>query len=407
MQNRTHDVIVVGAGPAGGTTALALARQGVRVAVIEKKAFPRRKVCGEYLSATNLELFRQLGILDEFLSLAGPPVSRVGLFSKQQICAAPLPRPQPFTTWGRAFSRQHLDTLILQRAHDSGAVVFQPAEVTAFNTIPGGYQIDLEQNGTQQSVLAPVVVAAHGSWDYGPMPTQRTKESSQPHDMLGFKAHFRQSELPTELMPLLAFPGGYGGMVNCENSLTSISLCIRRDRLEHLRQASSQTSAADVIFEHLLTTNRGIRQTLGNATLVEKWLATGAIQPGIRIQSRGGLFQVGNAAGEAHPVVAEGISMAIQAGFLLARMLGSSPHPGQWQADELERIGKQYDAAWKRCFANRIHHAGWIARWAMSRALQGFTSPVVRLFPQLLTIGATFSGKANLQVWKSFAGNQV
>src|SRR5436853_7565493 len=65
-----HDALVLGGGPAGATAGLILARAGWRVAIAEKSAFPRRKVCGEFISATSLSLLFALGIGDEFLSLA-------------------------------------------------------------------------------------------------------------------------------------------------------------------------------------------------------------------------------------------------------------------------------------------------------------------------------------------------
>jgi menaquinone-9 beta-reductase len=40
----TYDAIVIGAGPAGNSTALALALQGRKVALIERSDYPRRKV---------------------------------------------------------------------------------------------------------------------------------------------------------------------------------------------------------------------------------------------------------------------------------------------------------------------------------------------------------------------------
>src|SRR5437016_2497832 len=56
------DAVVIGGGPAGATAALLLAEAGWAVALIEQKQFPRRKVCGEYLSATNWPLLTRLGI---------------------------------------------------------------------------------------------------------------------------------------------------------------------------------------------------------------------------------------------------------------------------------------------------------------------------------------------------------
>ena len=52
-----HDALIIGGGPAGATVALLLAKGGWSVAVTEKAAFPRRKVCGEFISATTLRPF--------------------------------------------------------------------------------------------------------------------------------------------------------------------------------------------------------------------------------------------------------------------------------------------------------------------------------------------------------------
>ena len=57
-----------------------------------------------------------------------------------------------------------------------------------------------------------MVIAACGSWNAKgifALPAAPPK----PSDLFAFKAHFSQSRLPAGLMPLLAFPGGYGGLV--------------------------------------------------------------------------------------------------------------------------------------------------------------------------------------------------
>ena len=85
------DAIVVGGGPAGATTALLLARAGWYVALIEKNTFLRRKVCGEFISATNLPLLKELGIADYYFTHGGPPIEQVGLFSANTIITSPMP----------------------------------------------------------------------------------------------------------------------------------------------------------------------------------------------------------------------------------------------------------------------------------------------------------------------------
>ncbi|MBK8740329.1 MAG: FAD-dependent monooxygenase [Betaproteobacteria bacterium] len=71
MESR-YDAIIVGGGPAGATAGILLAQAGWRIAIVEKARFPRRKVCGEFISGTTWPLLRQLGVTGELLELAGP-----------------------------------------------------------------------------------------------------------------------------------------------------------------------------------------------------------------------------------------------------------------------------------------------------------------------------------------------
>ena len=122
-----YDAVVVGGGPAGATAALRLAQAGWTVALIEKSSFPRRKVCGEFISATSMPLLRNLGMDQDFYAQAGPEFHRVGIFAGDYTIIAPMPVPPRGThLWGRALGREHLDTLLLKRVATAGVTVWQP-----------------------------------------------------------------------------------------------------------------------------------------------------------------------------------------------------------------------------------------------------------------------------------------
>jgi len=126
-----HDVIVIGGGPAGSTTATLLAKQGFDVLLLERERFPRFQI-GESLLPFNNDVFERLGILHQLEQ--GDFVPKYGAefvtgdggrgytFRFDQNLKAPHDRAFQVT-------RAKFDELLMKTANEAGVVVRQETNV--------------------------------------------------------------------------------------------------------------------------------------------------------------------------------------------------------------------------------------------------------------------------------------
>lgn len=401
------DALVIGAGPAGASTAILLAKAGWRVMLAEQQVYPRQKVCGECLTGGCLALLDDLGVGRAVMDKAGPELRMVGWMSSSSTAVADFPTctDGPYR-YGRALGRDRLDALLLGRARALGVEILQPAKVRAVRRNADRFDCEIEAYGTRSHNVArprnslhicvSIVIDGHGSWETGPEqgkdePSLRALRSSS--DLFGFKASFYQSALPRGLLPVLGFRGGYGGMVVAEDDRLTLACCIRRDTLRDCRARIPGAPAGVAITQHLHDSCRGVREALDHAQLAGCWLSVGPLRPGIRIGKTQGSFPVGNAAGETHPLIGEGINMALQSAYLLTSELTKQP-VSAIDVSRFREIHRDYGAAWRSAFANRLRLAAAFAHLAMRPALSVPATAVLRRWPLMLAEAARWAGKA-------------
>ncbi|MEO6081268.1 MAG: FAD-dependent oxidoreductase [Steroidobacteraceae bacterium] len=395
------DAVVIGGGPAGTSAAIWLAEAGWRVVLAEQHAFPRQKVCGECLPAGAFALLDELGVGELVRQLAGPELRRVGWMDCERTLVADMPAcaamPEPY---GRALGRDLFDGLLMDRARAVGVDVRQPAKVTEVRGIPGDYSCELVESAGHGlghgnarpavTVGAAVVIDAHGSWERGPRfsvsgsPGDPADKPARSTDLFAFKTTFRRSTLAPGLLPVFAVPGGYGGMVVSNDDRTTVALCLRRDALRAVRSRHRGVTAGSAVERHLRDSCQGVDDALRDAERQTAWLAVGPLRPGSRHAQTPGIFRVGNACGEAHPLVGEGMSMALQSSRALVRMLVDDPGVAS----------RAYNRSWRTAFNPRLRFAACYAHIAMRPALSAPVGEVLRHWPGLLTAAAVLAGKA-------------
>jgi geranylgeranyl reductase family protein len=116
-----HDALIVGAGPAGSALAYFLASSGLDVLLVDKRAFPRDKTCGDGLSPRALRVLRTMGLLDELLK-TGWRINNVLLVAPNgRPIHAPVPPCDGLPDFALVLPRLKLDDLIRARAVSAGA----------------------------------------------------------------------------------------------------------------------------------------------------------------------------------------------------------------------------------------------------------------------------------------------
>lgn len=131
MRSDTYDVIVIGGGPAGSTTAALVAEHGHRVLLLERARFPRFQI-GESLMPGTYWSFKRLGVLEKLKKSAYVRKYSVQFFGASGRGSAPFyfHRHDPHessVTW--QVLRSEFDRMMLDNAREKGACVRQGAAV--------------------------------------------------------------------------------------------------------------------------------------------------------------------------------------------------------------------------------------------------------------------------------------
>lgn len=315
MSHEKFDVIVVGAGPAGSTTASLLAQRGLEVLLLDKSDFPRDKTCGDALSPRALKVLQRMGLLTAVsqtanrisdLQVTGPDGASV---------TVAIPQQPGYPQYSFVIKRFALDHLLQQHAIEVGARFQGGFHIHQIGPAPDKVVVTGGPPGQRQRFQAQVVVLAVGA-NMGLL-QKLNLLPNQPDVSLAARGYFEGIEAPNQRLQF-RFDGiplpGYGWIFPLANGQANIGAGFSQEA------ASSYTNPAEALEAFLA--HPPIQLQLGGGRLV------GSIK-GYPLRTdfhrspthRGRLLLVGEAAGLVNPFTGEGIDYALESAELAAAAL--------------------------------------------------------------------------------------
>lgn len=126
MTSHQYDLLIVGAGPAGTSTALALSGSGLKVALLDKSNFPRDKVCGDFVAGKGIRAIKELSpqLHDKIVGFPEKATNR----STQLYIGKHEPLHYDWVLKSYTMRREHFDNLLLSEVLDTACADFYPGD---------------------------------------------------------------------------------------------------------------------------------------------------------------------------------------------------------------------------------------------------------------------------------------
>ncbi|WP_216902909.1 NAD(P)/FAD-dependent oxidoreductase [Synechococcus sp. CCY 9618] len=326
------DVIVLGAGPAGALAAQQLARHRLRVLLVEKRTFPRWKVCGSCLSGVGLRALEQAGLGGLVAGLGGVPLARLRLGLGGQGAELGLPM-------GLSISRARFDQALCGAAQAAGAVLRMDTEATVTAPCTGGRQVLLRSGDHHWSTSGRVVLLATGLGSPGLDQSLPIRTRIRPGARIGAGCRMAGDSggYAAGTIHMAIGRHGYVGLVR--NETGDLNLAAAFDRAHVIAAGGPAAASAGVLAD------------AGFDPLPEAeaacWRATPALTRRCTPPSAERLLLLGDAAGYVEPFTGEGM------GWGLVGALAAVPLVLRGQEDWSVAIEREWSRRHARLIGSR------------------------------------------------------
>lgn len=354
VHKNSIDVIIAGAGPAGSSAAIHLARRGIKVLLVEQKKFPRAKLCGEFISPECQKHFENLGVA-EAMSTSQPSALTETVFYSSGGHHINVPSSWFGGSAALGLSRAVMDNVLLRRAQDCGVTVMEGVSVTEpilHATEVKGVRVK------ENEYLAPLTIDATGRARLLTKKLHRGTEPKSKPKLIAFKAHLRNTRVAPNACEIYFYPEGYGGLSTVEGEVSNLCFIISA------KQVKRYSSNPELVMREMVMKNRRAAYTLEQAQPVSEWLSAswerfGRQQP----CPAKGLLTIGDSAAFIDPFTGSGMLMALESGELVADVI--------LRHHSSESIAAEYTAEYIRKFDSRLRICGWLRRAAFNPRLAG------------------------------------
>jgi flavin-dependent dehydrogenase len=334
-----HDVVVVGGGPGGSTTAAFLARGGLRVVLFEREPFPRFHV-GESLMPGVMYLLDQLG-LRETVESHGFQVKYGASFYDVEASAQRafyFLSGQPWPNYSFQVPRAEFDTVLLDHAHKQGVTVFQPATVEAADFDADGVTVTATRDGAPLTVRARMLVDASGRSSF--LASRRGQRERIPNlGKVGLFAHFqgadRLSGKEEGNIRIYVFRDGWFWWIPLARDVTSVGAVM------HARTVQGWSGSLDELYAEMIRRCPPVAAGLARArqvTPVHREANFSYVNSPV-IGDR--FVAVGDAITFVDPIFSAGVFVAMRTAQLAAEAILTAFRDDRFQARHFRRYERQ------------------------------------------------------------------
>jgi geranylgeranyl reductase family protein len=359
------DVAIVGAGPAGSSAAIHLARKGYSVALLDKQRFPREKLCGDFLNPINWPLLRDLEVDRGLLECVHEKVMtfRFTSFSGDEA-EVPLPESQNGALFGLGVRRFDLDYVLLKKAESEGATLFQECKLRDLKRAAKSWLLWFDRSGMIEGLQARVLIGADGRNSWVAHRLGMAGPGTMHGRSVGFQFRLKDSTRAKGKVEIHLFPGGYAGIVGIGGDTINLCLAIDKDRLLDGRPEQ-------VLLGNCLPQNSRLKEILRGACVSEMRSTYPVYFPPRRAHSEAALL-VGDAARVNEPVTGEGIYFALKSGQFAAGAIDQAFCKSDFSAEQLSSYARECRSSFRiRQGSNAL------IRWLIYRP--ALLSPLIRL----------------------------